>query len=112
MPGIAASTSETWLLGAPPNSAEAPENSFDFEVTWACTSMPMTTSQSPVEPLRSLAGLLCSLMSPTIYRAGAAKTRLRQNDVKTAPLGGSHETPIRRRGGELAFHASPRVVQS
>ena len=34
MPGMAASTSETWLLGAPPN-VEAPENSFDFEVTWA-----------------------------------------------------------------------------
>jgi len=30
MPGIAASTSETWLLGSPPNSVEAPEKSFDF----------------------------------------------------------------------------------
>src|SRR6266403_6230531 len=27
MPGIAASTKETWLLGSPPNSVEAPENS-------------------------------------------------------------------------------------
>ena len=27
IPGIAASTSETWLLGSPPNSVEAPENS-------------------------------------------------------------------------------------
>ena len=57
MPGIAASTSDTWLLGAPPNSVEAPENSFDLEVTWACTSMPMTTSQSPVAPLMSFDGL-------------------------------------------------------
>jgi hypothetical protein len=29
MPGIAASTSETLELGSPPNSVEAPENSFD-----------------------------------------------------------------------------------
>src|ERR1700742_2246358 len=51
MPGIAASTSETWLLGSPPNSVEAPENSFEFEVTWAWTSSPITISQSPVAPL-------------------------------------------------------------
>jgi hypothetical protein len=57
MPGIAASTSETWLFGSPPNSVEAPENSFDFEVTWACTSSPITTSQSPVWPLISFPGL-------------------------------------------------------
>ena len=63
MPGMAASTSETWLLGAPPNSVEAPENSFDLEVTWACTSMPMTTSQSPVAPLISFSGLLCTFMA-------------------------------------------------
>ena len=50
MPGIAASTRETWLLGSPPNSVEAPENSFALEATWACTSMPITTSQSPVVP--------------------------------------------------------------
>ncbi len=30
MPGMAASTSETWLLGSAPNSVEAPENSFDL----------------------------------------------------------------------------------
>ena len=54
MPGIAASTSETWLFGSPPNSVEAPENSFAFEVTWAWTSMPITISQSPVAPLISL----------------------------------------------------------
>src|SRR5258708_1976650 len=53
MPGIAASTNETWLLGSPPNSVEAPENSFEFEVTWAWISSPMTTSQSPVAPLIS-----------------------------------------------------------
>src|SRR4051794_21335550 len=55
MPGIAASTSETWLLGSPPNSVDAPENSFEFEVTWACTSSPITISQSPVAPLISFA---------------------------------------------------------
>ena len=57
MPGIAASTSETWLLGAPPNSVDAPENSFDLEVTCAWTSMPMTTSQSPVAPFRNFLAL-------------------------------------------------------
>src|ERR1700683_2817124 len=53
MPGMAASTSETWSLGAPPNAVEAPEKSFARAVTWACTSMPITTSQSPVAPLIS-----------------------------------------------------------
>jgi len=37
-------------FGAPPNSVEAPEKSFASEETWACTSMPITTSQSPVAP--------------------------------------------------------------
>src|SRR6266478_2986271 len=54
MPGIAASTSETWLFGSPPNSVEAPENSFELEVTWAWTSSPITISQSPVAPLINL----------------------------------------------------------
>jgi hypothetical protein len=58
MPGMAASTSDTWLFGAPPNSVEAPENSLDFEVTCACTSMPMTTSQSPVAPRMSLSDVV------------------------------------------------------
>src|ERR1700729_1542998 len=66
MPGIAASTSETWLLGSPPNSVEAPENSFEFEVTWAWTSMPITTSQSPVVPLISL---LTAALMPLLSRA-------------------------------------------
>ncbi len=35
IPGMAASTSETWLFGGPPNSVEAPENSFDLLLTWA-----------------------------------------------------------------------------
>ena len=53
MPGMAASTSDTCEFGSPPNAVEAPENNFACEVTWACTSMPMTTSQSPVAPLIS-----------------------------------------------------------
>ncbi len=53
MPGMAASTSDTCALGSPPNAVEAPEKSFDCEVTWAWISMPMTTSQSPVAPLMS-----------------------------------------------------------
>src|SRR4051794_23387995 len=62
MPGIAASTSDTCEFGAPPNSVEAPENSFALEETWACTSMPMTTSQSPVAPRIRL--LPFALISP------------------------------------------------
>src|ERR1700742_4259875 len=54
MPGIATSTSETWLFGSPPNSVEAPENSLALEVTWAWISIPITTSQSPVAPLINL----------------------------------------------------------
>src|ERR1700721_660251 len=55
MPGIAASTSETWVLGSPPNAVEAAENNLEREVTWAWTSRPTITSQSPVAPLMSLA---------------------------------------------------------
>src|ERR1700722_9842917 len=55
MPGIAASTSETCELGSPPNAVEAAEKSFEREVTWACTSSPTITSQSPVALLMSFA---------------------------------------------------------
>jgi hypothetical protein len=44
-------------LGSPPNAVEAPEKSFERDVTWAWTSNPMTTSQSPVAPRMSFAGL-------------------------------------------------------
>ena len=54
MPGMPASMKETWLLGSAPNSVEAPENSLDLDRTWAWTSMPITTSQSPVWPLMQL----------------------------------------------------------
>src|SRR5262245_45365534 len=56
MPGIAASTSDTCELGSPPNAVEAPENSLERVLTWAWTSSPMTTSQSPVAPLMSFFG--------------------------------------------------------
>src|SRR5258708_8564755 len=70
MPGIAASTNETWLLGSPPNSVAAPENSFEFEVTWAWTSSPITISQSPVAPLTSFA--FVALM---LFHSRAARRR-------------------------------------
>jgi hypothetical protein len=59
MPGMAASTSETCELGAPPKAVDAPEKSLALEDTWACTSMPMTTSHSPFAPWISL--LVCAL---------------------------------------------------
>src|SRR5471030_547351 len=101
MPGIAASTSETWLLGAPPNSVEAPENSFDCEVTWAWTSMPMTTSQSPVAPLISLSGLFCIFMARVSIAAAAARLDLRQQNLKHA-WGGNHESSRNHCGRAIA----------
>ena len=50
MPGIAASTRLTLVLGSAPKAVEAPEKSFAFEATWAWTSMPITISQSPLAP--------------------------------------------------------------
>src|SRR3546814_13592112 len=58
MPGMAASTSETFLFGSAPNAVEAPENSFDSEITWAWTSSPITISHSPVLPLSNAISLL------------------------------------------------------
>ena len=72
MPGIAASTSETCELGSPPNAVEAPENNLASDVTWACTSKPITTSQSPVAPLISfdfLAGASIANSRPIAWRA-------------------------------------------
>ena len=91
MPGMAASTSETWLLGAPPNAVDAPENSLACESTWAWTSMPMTTSQSPVAPLRRLAD----------FRRGAADAVEMAVIVKApnAAARGRQRAPAPRAGG-------------
>ena len=63
IPGIAASTSDTWVFGSPPKAVEAPEKSFARETTCAWTSRPITTSQSPVAPLMSFAFAAVSAMS-------------------------------------------------
>ncbi len=63
MPGIAASTSDTCEFGSPPNAVDAPENSLEREVTWAWTSSPTITSQSPVAPLMSFDVALSVAMS-------------------------------------------------
>ena len=49
------------LLGSAPNAVEAPENSFDLEATWACTSSPTMTSQSPVAPAMRFLGAALTL---------------------------------------------------
>src|SRR5690606_41192078 len=69
MPGMAASTKLTLALGGLPNSVDEPENSLLSLVTCACTSMPMITSQSPVEPeiRRFLSGMRVSTM--VMFRA-------------------------------------------
>src|SRR5438128_6678093 len=93
IPGIAASTSETWLLGSPPKAVEAPENSFEFEVTWAWTSIPITTSQSPVEPLINLWGVVGAFMgarcsgSTISGVAWALRNGLRQSSRRSRRLG-------------------------
>src|ERR1700733_2345272 len=71
MPGIAASTSDTCELGSPPNSVEAPENSLASDVTWACTSRPITTSQSPFAPLISFDFLAGASIANSSYSACA-----------------------------------------
>ena len=81
MPGIAASTSETWVFGSPPNSVEAPENSFEFEVTWAWTSSPITISQSPVAPLISFA--VVALMR---FQLPSSAETIRSHSVSSEPV--------------------------
>src|SRR5215468_3382271 len=95
MPGIAASTSETWALGAPPNCVEAPENSFALEATCACTSIPTTTSHSPVAPLMSellvatlsfcMLGILCTNVRPPRHPCVGPRASSGQVRVKPEP---------------------------
>ncbi len=81
MPGIAASTSDTCELGSPPNSVDAPEKSLARDVTWAWTSSPTITSQSPVALLMNLASAFCAVMAPSlplchgVARGGCAISR-------------------------------------
>ena len=63
MPGMAASTSETCEFGGAPKPVEAPENSFERDVTCAWTSSPTMISQSPVAPLMNLECCACADMS-------------------------------------------------
>src|ERR1700761_3539645 len=50
IPGNAASTGETWVLGSAPKRGAAPENSFAWLTIWACTSSPITVSHCPLPP--------------------------------------------------------------
>ena len=50
MPGIAASTKDTFLLASEPKEADAPENNFDLLEICACISSPITISHIPVSP--------------------------------------------------------------
>src|ERR1700690_198339 len=92
MPGMAASTSETWELASPPKAVEAPENNLACEVTWACASMPMTTSQSPVIPLISFDFLAGTSIASEHRSAVVAKPVPRSRNARQAP-------PRRRRSG-------------
>ena len=90
MPGIAASTSETCEFGSPPNAVEAPENSLACEVTWACTSRPMTTSQSPVAPLMSLFDLpsvALAFIALVLSPSHCARALMRQERSIARPRG-------------------------
>ena len=50
MPGNAASTKLTWLLGGAPYAVAAPLNSLDWLTIWAWTSSPTTISHGPLAP--------------------------------------------------------------
>jgi hypothetical protein len=54
IPGIAASTRETWLFGSDPNAVEELLNNLEFDFTWACISRPITVSQSYFFPFIKL----------------------------------------------------------
>src|ERR1700759_2144365 len=98
MPGIAASTSETCEFGSPPNAVDAPENSFELEVTWAWTSMPMTISQSPVAPLIRLALLALMPFHLRSARKRSAAIRFQENPLQPAcPLADTNSRHCRDR---------------
>jgi len=64
IPGIAASTRLTCVLGSAPKAVAAPENSLDCVVICAWTSRPITTSHSPVAPwMRYAVSVMVSLLS-------------------------------------------------
>src|SRR6516162_7525054 len=103
---MAASISETCALASPPNSVEAPENNLARELTWAWTSMPITASQSPVEPLISLVfcegasiahGRHCSAVRLRVCRAHG-KPRLRGQPATT-------DLPRKQRSARTFRHA-------
>src|ERR1700738_3130254 len=112
MPGIAASTSETWLLGSPPNSVDAPENSLEFEVTWAWTSSPITISQSPVAPFISFALVALMLVHSRAARRRSAPTRFQE--IRPQPVclpGGTNSRHCRNRLRHGAERHEPRQRQ-
>src|SRR5690606_18157845 len=61
---------DTCVFGSAPNSVAAPENSLALDVTWAWTSRPITTSQSPVAPLMRYSLILPPLIRPR-HKPGA-----------------------------------------
>src|ERR1700686_1934733 len=112
MPGIPSSTNETWLFGSPPNSVEAPENSFDLDVTWAWTSSPITISQSPVAPLISFALVALMLVQPQAARKPSAPIRCRANRPPPAwPRAGTNSRHCRDRLRHDADKHGPRLRQ-
>src|SRR5258708_38421410 len=109
MPGIAASIRETWLLGSPPNSVEAPENSFDFEVTWAWISSPITISQSPVAPFISLE-LVALIVDPQAMPRPSAHIRFQEDrSPRACRPGGTNSRHCRDRLRHNADKHGPRL---
>src|SRR4051812_23822283 len=77
MPGKPASTRLTWVFGSAPNAVAAPENSFEFEITWACTSRPRMTSHLPVLPsIRFFSSIGMSFISETFRLRGEVRSTL------------------------------------
>ena len=87
------------MFGAAPKAVEAPENSLAFEVTWACTSSPITISQSPVAPAIVLgSGSVYSssaIAHPSRCKSGRRSSAALGPAASAAPRQGADGPPFR-----------------
>src|SRR3989339_1244941 len=91
-PGIPRQTGQVWVLGAPPNFVEQPQNIFASVRSWAWTSSPMTGSYSITGKGSFFLYLLVFHRPPPL--AGAAPPE--NGPPGTEPRGGARLPCIRR----------------
>ena len=100
-------------------AVEAPENSFALEVTWAWTSMPMTTSQSPVAPRMSFFGFgggWTGAFMAGRSQAGGASHRASKfhrpgGSTLRVSADGRRESPIMRTAQSITATIRPRFIE-